>query len=231
MKPGERHPAIIFVHGGPPRQMMPAYHYMQFYHWAYGINEWLANEGYVVMSINYRLGIGYGRSFRTPGHTGAGGNAEYQDVVAGGKYLQSRPDVDPNRVGIWGLSYGGLLTSQALARNSDIFAAGVDLAGVHLFGSSLDPESVSYQSSTIGAIDGWKSPVLLIQGDDDRNVAFQQMTGLVQLLRQRDVHYELHVFPDDVHESLIHARWISFLGWMDTFLHKYLWDKTLTASK
>ena len=116
-------------------------------------------------------------------------------MVAGGKYLQTRPDVDPNRIGIWGLSYGGLLTSQALARNSDIFKAGVDLAGVHLYGSSLDPEAVSYQSSAIGAIDGWKSPVLLIQGDDDRNVAFQQMTGLVQLLRQRDVYYELIVFP------------------------------------
>jgi dipeptidyl aminopeptidase/acylaminoacyl peptidase len=231
LKPGERRPAIVFVHGGPQRQMMPAYHYMQFYHWAYGINEWLASQGYVVMSINYRLGIGYGRSFRTPGNTGAGGNAEYQDVVAGGKYLQTRPDVDPNRIGIWGLSYGGLLTSEALARNSDIFKAGVDLAGVHLEGSSLDPASVSYKSSAISAIDGWKSPVLLIQGDDDRNVAFQQMTGLVQLLRQRDVYYELIVFPDDVHESLLHSRWIYTLGRMETFLHKFLWDLPMTASK
>jgi dipeptidyl aminopeptidase/acylaminoacyl peptidase len=98
-----------------------------------------------------------------------------------------------NRIGIWGLSYGGLLTSQALARNSDLFKVGVDLAGVHLFGNSLDPNSVSYKSSTIGNIDGWKSPVLLIQGDDDRNVAFQQMTGLIQMLRQRDVYYELIV--------------------------------------
>ena len=231
LKPGERRPAIVFVHGGPVRQMMPAYHYMQFYHWAYGINQWLANQGYVVMSINYRSGIGYGRSFRNAPNTGGNGNSEYQDVVAGGKYLQSRPDVDPERIGIWGLSYGGLLTSQALARNSDIFKAGVDLAGVHLFGSSLDPESVSYKSSTIGAIDGWKSPVLLIQGDDDRNVAFQQMTGLVQLLRQRDVYYELIVFPDDVHESLLHSRWIYTLGRMETFLHKFLWDKTVTGSR
>ena len=231
IKPGERRPAIVFVHGGPVRQMMPAYHYMQFYHWAYGINQWLANQGYVVMSINYRLGIGYGRTFRQAQNTGAQGNAEYQDVVAGGKYLQSRPDVDPTRVGIWGLSYGGLLTSQALARNSDIFAAGVDLAGVHLFGSSLDPESVSYKSSTIGAIDGWKSPVLLIQGDDDRNVAFQQMTGLIQLLRQRDVYYELIVFPDDVHESLLHSRWIYTLGRMETFLHKFLWEKQAVSTK
>jgi dipeptidyl aminopeptidase/acylaminoacyl peptidase len=221
LKAGERRPAIVFVHGGPQRQMMPAYHYMQFYHWAYGINQWLANQGYIVMSINYRSGVGYGRSFRTAPNTGG----------AGARYLETRPDVDPSRIGIWGLSYGGVLTSQALARNSDIFKAGVDLAGVHLWGSSLDPASVSYKSSTIGAIDGWKSPVLLIQGDDDRNVAFQQMTGLVQLLRQRDVYYELIVFPDDVHESLLHSRWIYTLGRMETFLRKFLSETPVSASK
>ena len=144
LKPGERRPAIVFVHGGPVRQMLLGYHYMHFYHFAYGINQWLASRGYVVMSINYRSGIGYGQSFRTAPNTGGRGNSEYQDVLAGGKYLQTRADVDPNRVGIWGLSYGGVLTAQALARNSDIFKVGVDLAGVHLWGSSLDPDSVSY---------------------------------------------------------------------------------------
>ncbi|HVO97066.1 MAG TPA: prolyl oligopeptidase family serine peptidase [Bryobacteraceae bacterium] len=230
LKPGERRPAIVFVHGGPPRQMMPAYHYMQFYHWAYGINQWLANQGYIVMSINYRLGVGYGRSFRQAKDGGAQGNSEYKDVLAGGQYLQTRPDVDPNRVGIWGLSYGGLLTAEALARNSDIFKAGVDLAGVHLEGNSLDPESVSYKSSAISAIDTWKSPVLLVQGDDDRNVAFLQTVGLVQLLRQRDVYHELIVFPDDVHESLLHSRWLYTLGRMETFLHRFLGEGTATGS-
>jgi len=230
VKAGERRPAIVFVHGGPQRQMMAAYHYMQFYHWAYGINQWLANQGYVVLSVNYRSGVGYGRSFRNAPRTNAAGNSEYQDVLAGGKYLQTRADVDPNRVGIWGLSYGGLLTAQALARNSDIFKAGVDLAGVHLYGNSLDPGALSYQSSAIGAIDGWKSPVLLIQGDDDRNVAFQQMTGLVQLLRQRDVYFELIVFPDDVHESLLHSRWLYTLDRMEKFLHKFLWELPVTTA-
>jgi dipeptidyl-peptidase-4 len=230
IRPGEKRPAIIFVHGGPAREMLLGYHYMQFYHWAYAINQWLANQGYVVMSVNYRSGIGYGRSFRDAPNRGGSGNSEYQDVVAGGKYLQLRPDVDPNRIGIWGLSYGGVLTSQALARNSDIFKAGVDLAGVHLWGNSLDPEAVSYKSSTIGAIDGWKSPVLLVHGDDDRNVAFQQTTGLVQLLRQRDVYYELIVFPDDTHESMLYSRWMYTLGRMDTFLKKFLGpDKKMTS--
>jgi dipeptidyl-peptidase 4 len=222
LSPGERRPAMIFVHGGPVRQMLLGYHYMHFYHIAYAVNEWLASQGYVVMSVNYRSGIGYGRSFRTAPNTGGRGNAEYQDVLAAGRYLQSRPDVDPKRIGIWGLSYGGVLTAQALARNSDVFAAGVDLAGVHLWGNSLDPQAVSYQSSVIGAIDTWKSPVLLIHGDDDRNVAFQQTTGLVQLLRQRNVHYELIVFPDDTHETLLHSRWLYAFGRMETFLKQFL---------
>ncbi|MEO5895831.1 MAG: prolyl oligopeptidase family serine peptidase [Vicinamibacterales bacterium] len=222
LKPGDKRPAIVFVHGGPVRQMLLGYHYMHFYHWSYGINQWLAAKGYIVLSINYRSGIGYGRSFRTAPNTGGLGNAEYQDVLAGGRYLQSHPNVDKDRIGIWGLSYGGVLTAQALARNSDIFKAGVDLAGVHLWGSSIDPESLSFKSSAIGAIDGWKSPVLLVHGDDDRNVAFQQTTGLVQLLRARNVDYELIVFPDDTHESMLHSRWLYTLDRMEKFLDKHL---------
>jgi len=224
LKPGERRPALIFVHGGPVRQMLPGYHYMQFYHWAYAYNQWLASQGYVVMSVNYRSGIGYGRKFRFAENTNARGNSEYQDVLAAGKYLQTRADVDPSRIGIWGLSYGGLLTSQALARNSDIFVAGADLAGVHLYGNSLDTTATSYKSSAISAIDSWKSPVFLVQGDDDRNVAFAQTVGLVQLLRAHNVYYELMVIPDDTHESLIHARWIEIFGRMGDFLHRFVWD-------
>jgi dipeptidyl aminopeptidase/acylaminoacyl peptidase len=225
LKAGERRPAIIFVHGGPQRQMMPGYHYMQFYHWAYAVNQWLASQGFVVMSINYRSGIGYGNSFRNAPNTNARGNSEYQDVVAGAKYLQGRADVDPARVGIWGLSYGGLLTSQALARNSDIFVAGADLAGVHLYGNSLDSTNLSYQSSAISAINTWKSPVFLVQGDDDRNVDFSQMVGLVQLLRAHGVYYELEVIPDDVHESLIHKRWLGTFARMADFLKRFVWEK------
>ena len=222
VKAGEKRPAMVFVHGGPVRQMLLGYHYRHFYHMSYGVNQWLANQGYVVLSVNYRSGVGYGRSFQNAPNRGGRGNSEYQDVLAAGKYLQSRPDVDPNRIGIWGLSYGGVLTAQALARNSDIFKAGVDLAGVHLWGSSLDPNNVSFQSSAISAIGTWKSPVLLWHGDDDRNVAFQQTTGLVQLLRAHNVPYELIVYPDDVHDTLIHSRWIYTFERMDQFLKKYL---------
>jgi dipeptidyl-peptidase 4 len=220
--PGERRPALVFVHGGPVRQMLLGYHYMWFYHMAYAMNQWLAAQGYVVLSVNFRSGVGYGKSFRTAPNTGQRGNAEYQDVVAGARYLQGRADVDPKRVGIWGLSYGGLLTSQALARNSDIFVAGVDFAGVHLYTNELDPENTAYKSSAVSAIDTWKSPVLLVHGDDDRNVAFTQTSGLVQLLRARNVYHEVIVFPDDVHESLIHKRWLYTFDRMEQFLDRFV---------
>jgi dipeptidyl-peptidase 4 len=225
LKPGEKRPAIVFVHGGPQRQMLPAYHYMQFYHWAYAYNQFLQSQGYIVLSVNYRSGIGYGNSFRRAPNTEGRGNSEYQDVVAGAKYLQSRADVDPARVGIWGLSYGGLLTSQALARNSDIFVAGVDLAGVHLYGSSLDSTNLAYESSSSAHIATWKSPVYLVQGDDDRNVDFSQSVGMVQLLRAHGIYHELTVFPDDVHESLLHSRWLEVWNHSTDFLKRFVWEK------
>ncbi|HET9529983.1 MAG TPA: alpha/beta fold hydrolase, partial [Blastocatellia bacterium] len=222
IRPGERRPALIFVHGGPQRQMLLGYHYRHFYHMAYAINQYLASRGYVVLSVNYRSGIGYGKKFRNAEKRGRNGNSEYQDVLAAGKYLQGRADVDPKRVGIWGLSYGGILTAQALARNSDIFAAGVDIAGVHLWGSSIDPKTVAYQSSSISQIEKWKSPVLLVHGDDDRNVAFSQTTGLVQLLRAHGVHHELIVFPDEVHDFLVHKKWLITFNAMDDFFARFL---------
>ncbi|HMC54828.1 MAG TPA: prolyl oligopeptidase family serine peptidase [Gemmatimonadaceae bacterium] len=225
LKPGERRPAMIFVHGGPVRQMLPTYHYMQFYHWAYAYNQWLASQGYVVLSVNYRSGVGYGRSFRNAANTMARGNSEYQDVLAAGRYLQTRADVDPSRIGIWGLSYGGLLTAEALARNSDLFVAGADLAGVHLYGNSLDTAALSFKSSAVGAIDGWKSPVFLVHGDDDRNVDFAQTVGLVPLLRARNVYYELMVVPDDLHESMIHENWVVTFNRMGDFFKRFVWNR------
>src|SRR2546425_5670880 len=126
-----RRPALVYVHGGPPRQMLLGWHYMYYYANDYAGNQLLANRGFIVLSVNYRLGIGYGLAFQDPERAGPRGAAEYLDVIAAGKYLQSRSDVDPKRIGIWGGSYGGYLTALALGRNSDVFAAGVDIHGVH----------------------------------------------------------------------------------------------------
>jgi dipeptidyl aminopeptidase/acylaminoacyl peptidase len=214
---GEKQPALVFTHGGPIRQMLLGWHYMYYYANSYAMNEYLASRGYIVLSVNYRSGIGYGRAFReAPGRAGRGA-AEYKDIVAAGKYLQGRPDVDPSRVGLWGGSYGGFLTAMGLARNSDIFAAGVDFHGVHDWptdnwdGKNIPPEltKLAHESSPVTSVDTWKSPVLFIHGDDDRNVYFTQTVDLVARLRARGVVIEQLVFPDDVHDFLLHRNWLA----------------------
>src|SRR5215475_8940354 len=124
-KPNDKLPAVIFMHGGPPRQMFLGWHNMYYYHNSYGFNQYLASKGYAVLSVNYRLGIGYGRAFRQAKNAGRRGASEYQDIVAAAQYLRSRSDIDQSRIGLWGGSYGGYLTALGLARNSDLFAAGV----------------------------------------------------------------------------------------------------------
>jgi acetyl esterase/lipase len=120
------------------------------------------------------------------------------------------------------------MVAQALARNSDVFRYGVDLAGIHLE-DALDPESVPFKSSPVSDIDKWKSPVLLVHGDDDRNVNFSQTVGLVQLLRARNIYHELIVFPDDVHETLLHSRWLYTFDRMKAFLNKFAGENGTTG--
>src|SRR5262249_6129612 len=217
LRPGEKRPGVLFFHGGSMRQMLLGWHYMYYYSNSYAMNQYLANRGYVVLSVNYRSGIGYGRAFREAANLAGRGASEYQDVVAAGKYLQSRADVNPSRIGLWGGSYGGYLTALGLARNSDLFAAGVDLHGVHDWptdnwdGKNIPPEltKLAHESSPVTAVDTWKSPVLFMHGDDDRNVYFTQTVDLVARLRARDVEIEQLVFPDEIHDFLLHKDWLA----------------------
>jgi dipeptidyl aminopeptidase/acylaminoacyl peptidase len=178
-----------------------------------------------VLSVNYRLGIMYGRAFREAPNTIWRGAAEYQDVVAAGRYLQSRPEVDAQKIGLWGGSYGGFLTAMGLARNSDLFKAGVDFHGVHdwsvflterpYFGSlaTKPPDAeeavkLAWESSPDAHVATWKSPVLLIHGDDDRNVPFSQTVDLVQRLRAQQVPFEQMILPDEIHMFLLWKNWM-----------------------
>ncbi len=219
---GDDRAALIFMHGGPIRQMLPGYHYSQYYANAYAMNQYLTSRGFVVLAVNYRSGIGYGRDFRRAPNQGPRGASEYQDILAAGIYLRQRPEVNPEKIGLWGGSYGGYLTAMGLARNSDLFAAGVDLHGVHdwafratdfspgggwgLVGKADLEEA--YLSSPVADLTFWSSPILVIHGDDDRNVLFAQSTDLVQRLREKKVHVEVLVFPDEIHGFLRHVSWL-----------------------
>jgi dipeptidyl aminopeptidase/acylaminoacyl peptidase len=236
-QPSDRRPALIFIHGGSIRQMMLGFHYMDYYHNAYAMNQYLASRGYVVLSVNYRTGIMYGRHFREVPDGGPRGGAEYKDIAAAGRYLQTLPNVDRKKIGSWGGSYGGYLTAMALAHNSDIFAAGVDLHGVHDWSDFLredfpkdapDREAalkLAFESSPNAAILTWRSPVLLIQGDDDRNVPFSETVDLLQRLRSQKVHVEQLVFPDEVHGFLMWKSWITAYGATEEFFKREMVEK------
>jgi dipeptidyl aminopeptidase/acylaminoacyl peptidase len=221
LKPGEKRPALAFFHGGSRRQMLLGFHYMDYYHNAYAMNQYLAGLGYVVIAVNYRSGIGYGLNFREALNYGATGASEFNDVLGAGLYLKSRPDVDPQRIGLWGGSYGGYLTALGLSRASDLFAAGVDFHGVHdwnnvirNFVSAYDPSKdaaaarLAFESSPMSSISTWRSPVLLIHGDDDRNVPFHETVILVEALRKQGVPFEQLIFPDEIHGFLTERRWV-----------------------
>eukprot|EP00656_Telonema_subtile_P018189 TRINITY_DN19802_c0_g1_i1.p1 TRINITY_DN19802_c0_g1~~TRINITY_DN19802_c0_g1_i1.p1 ORF type:complete len:840 (+),score=100.20 TRINITY_DN19802_c0_g1_i1:121-2520(+) len=233
-------PAVIFTHGGSERQMYAAMHYCSDYAGLYALNQWFASQGYLVLSVNYRSGVGYGRSFKNC-ELGAGcgwrGAAEYEDVTAGRLFLDNL--TDSGRVGIHGLSYGGLNCLQALARDSDLFKAGACNAPVFNWVSSLkliaeapfqlspltnagfrnlpvgpspdlmssdwsnhvrDNIKLAWDSSPAGHMENFTSPVLVLHGDSDANVDFQESVGLVRALRRKGgVHVETVVLPDERH--------------------------------
>lgn len=202
--------------------MLLGFHYLNYYHNTYAMNQYLASKGYVALSVNYRSGTGYGMEFREAMNYGATGASEFRDVMGAGLYLRGRSDVDGQRIGIWGGSYGGYLTAMGLSRASDLFAAGVDIHGVHDWNTGIrnfvpsynpleDPKAakLAFDSSPLASVDGWRSPALMIHGDDDRNVNFNETVTLVRALRERKVDIEQLVFPDEIHGFLLYRNWMS----------------------
>lgn len=239
-------PAVIFMHGGPVRQMVLGFAPRGYYSNAYAMNQHLASKGYAVLSVNYRGGIGYGRTFREPSNLGARGAIEYEDIVAGAKFLQAHARVDGTRIGLWGGSYGGYLTALGMGRNPELFKAGVDLHGVHDWHAhyrqmgrpvTLPPGAagdslvrLARASSPVCCVERIAGPMLLVHGDDDRNVPFEQTTSFVDLLRRHEKPFELLVLPDEVHGFLRHASWVRVFEASSDFLDRKLMGAGSTAS-
>lgn len=235
LEEGERRPALIFLHGGPRRQMFLGFHGVHYYHNAYSANQYLASRGYVVLSVNYRSGVGYGLEFREAEDYGAEGASEVGDLLGAALYLRGRTDVDPDRIGLWGGSYGGYLTAQGLVRAPDLFAAGVDIHGVHDWNTGIQNFIPSYERSRylelweqafrvspLAEVDQWEDPVLFIHGDDDRNVNFSETVRLVRELRRLGVPHDVLAFPDEAHDILLHrnrvAMYQATVDWFDRWL-------------
>lgn len=232
--PTKKYPAVIFLHGGSRRQMLLGFNYGMYYSHTYAAQQYFASQGYIAFILNYRSGIGYGMDFREEENYGAGGASEVQDVMAAADYLAGREDVDASKISPWGGSYGGFLTAHALSQAPGKFLAGVDIHGVHnwnndipVFASWYKPEKfpemaeLAFKSSPMSHVKNWKEPVLMIHGDDDRNVLFSESVELAEVLRKQGVHVEQLVFPDEVHSFLLHRNWVNAFQATFDFIDKY----------
>ncbi|WP_296698878.1 prolyl oligopeptidase family serine peptidase [Algoriphagus sp.] len=228
-------PAVVFVHGGPQRQMLLGWSYMDYYSNTYSINQYLANLGFVVLSVNYRLGIGYGYDFHRPSGAYYQGAVEYQDVKAAGQYLANLSQVNAEKIGIYGGSYGGYLTALALARDSDLFKVGVDIHGVHDLDGRYDlspnyeqapdldlARETAWKSSPISDLETWNSPVLFIHADDDRNVPVKQTVDLIRRFEELGKPYESIIIPGDTHHWMKWSNMIKVDQATADFLQKHL---------
>lgn len=219
-------PALLFGHGGPTnRQTFAAWDSFETHAHLYEANQYLAANGYVVLSINYRGGAGYGLDFREAKGFGTNGASELNDIVGAAQYLQSRPEVDPKRLGVWGGSYGGRMASLAMARAPEYWVAGVDYAGVHDMGADYGVTSpqaaeTARQSSAIAHVGTWRAPVKLMIADGDSLTP--QTIALGAALRQQGVDVETMMIPDEVHFLLKHESWNRIFKATKEYLDRHL---------
>ncbi len=227
--PKEKTAAIVYVHGGPRRQMYLGWHFMDYYFYDYALNQYLASQGYTVLAVNYRLGTGYGYDFQNASKGGKAGASEYQDIKAAGLWLQNQTFVDRDKIGIYGGSYGGYLTAMALGKDSELFKVGVDIHGVHnRVAATEDAPTLSkadltaLKSSPVYWVDGWKSPALIIHGDDDLNVNFTQSVDLANRLMNRKLPIEFLVFPNETHHWMVFENLVKVKKATFNFLDQHL---------
>jgi len=232
------HPAILFFHGGPQMQMLLGFNTDVWHSWIYAFNQYLVAEGYIVLSVNYRGGTGYGLDYREADNFGPSGGSELNDVVGAITYLRGRQDVDSHRLGIWGASYGGLMTALGLARASDALAAGVDYAGIYNWSTFLssvgepidggDANRRAVESSPIATIDQWHSPVLLVQADDDRDVP-HQTTELIEDLRSHNIDHDVIMIPNEIHEMARYSSWMMLFNAAELYFDRHLDKRSAPA--
>jgi len=232
-------PAILFFHGGPQRQMLLGFDPKRTYSWIYAFNQYLVAEGYIVLSVNYRGGTGYGLDYREADKLGPGGGSELNDLLGAITYLRGRQDVDSHRLGIWGGSYGGFMTALGLARASDALAAGVDYSGIHDWSTYLsslgepidggDANRRVMESSPIATIDHWHSPVLLVQADDDRIVPFQQAAELIEGLRSHNIDHDVLMIPNEIHDMARCSSWLLLFSAADAYFDRQLNKRSAPA--
>lgn len=208
---------VIFVHGAG--YLHNVHNYWSTYFREYMFHHLLAARGYVVLDIDYRGSAGYGRDWRTAIYRHMGGR-DLMDHVDGSRYLQREFGIAPERVGIYGGSYGGFITLMALFTQAQHFGAGAALRSVtdwahynHGYTARIlnepQQDSVAYRrSSPIYFAEGLEDPLLIAHGMVDANVHFQDVVRLAQrLIELGKTDWEFAVYPVEDHGFVRPDSW------------------------
>ena len=215
--PGKHYPVVVSVYGGPAAQTVKR-------NWAPDFNQYLAQHGYVVFSLDNRGTPRRGAAFGGALY-GKQGTVEVADQLQGVKWLRAQPWVDGAHIGVTGWSNGGYMTLMLLAQASDAYACGVAGAPVTdwaLYDTHYTERYMNLPAANVTGyknarvlehIDGLSSSLLLIHGMADDNVLFSNSTGLMSALQQRGQPFELMTYPGAKHglkgKDLLHRLRIS----------------------
>ena len=205
----KKHPAIVWIHGSGSDQNFLGWH-PGSYRMYYSVSQYLVQQGYIVLTPDYRGSSGYSRNWATGVHMGLGVN-DTADVAAGADYLKTLPYVDPDRIGVWGLSYGGFLTLQALNTDPTLWRCGIDVAGVvdwatygagyttPRLGTPVENPEIYRVSAPINFMQKLARPLMVLHGTNDRNVQFRDSLRVIDTLLKLDKPFEMGVYPGEIH--------------------------------
>jgi dipeptidyl aminopeptidase/acylaminoacyl peptidase len=224
--------AVLFVHGAG--YLQNAHNYWSNYYREYMFHNLLCDEGFTVLDIDYRASEGYGRDYRTAIYREMGGR-DLQDYLDGKQWLTNNHEIDSNRVGIYGGSYGGFITLMALLKTPGQFACGAALRSVtdwahynHEYTTNIlnypdnDPDAYR-RSSPITYVNGLSEPLLILHGMIDDNVQFQDVVRLSQRfieLNKKD--WNLAVYPVEAHGFKETDSWYDEYRRIYELFHTYL---------
>jgi len=240
----KKHPAIVWVHGDGVNQNYDGWHVQRNYAVYYSFHQYLLQQGYVVLAPDYRGSIGYGSAWREAVYMDVGGN-DFKDAANSADYLKTLPYVDADRLGIWGLSYGGFFTLLAVTERPTAFRAAVDVAGVADYamyyedpyhggwtasriGTPEQNPKVYAQASPISHVDRLVRPLLVLHGTADVNVPYLHSVRLIDALLKNNKGslVEFMTYPGEFHyftrEHVLRDAWTR----VDQFFGKWLKQPT-----
>jgi dipeptidyl aminopeptidase/acylaminoacyl peptidase len=204
--------------------------------------QYFVSRGYLVLSVNFRSGTGFGLDFREPDSYGGRGGGDVQDFVAAAKFLKTDVvGVDPNRIAIFGHSYGGHIVTNVLAR-SDEYRLGISSAGVGDWVVEMEKDSgtflpfniparnkierLAYESSAISKIDDWgNEPILFLHGDFDQSAAMQQTIELYLALQKRGKTVDALIVPGEAHRFILRKNQLAYMRRVVDFVTKHFDDE------